>query len=96
MITIIVLLILAGIAINSVIDNNGALNQTKDAKLRARIADIKDDLQLALINTAMRNDGNVTVQLLLDELLREGIIESTDIISVEPENDPMEAWIEID
>ena len=47
-ITIVVLLILAGITISSVIGNNGVLNKAKDASIETSKADLKEALDMAV------------------------------------------------
>lgn len=94
-ITIIVLVIIAGVSISALV-NNGIIGRANEAKRLSEIATIKEQIQMALLNKSMKQNTNVTVQDLLDELLEENIIDSADIISKEPENDPTEAWIQID
>ena len=73
-VTIIVLIILAGVSINLVLGDNGILTKAKEAKEESSEAQIKEKLQLAvqeyLIN---RNTGDNTS---LQDILRENIDES--------------------
>ena len=46
-VTIVVLLILAGVSISLLIDNNGIINRSKDAKRSYTIGQIKDEVELA-------------------------------------------------
>ena len=48
-ITIIVLLILAGISISMLTGENGLLNKASDAKIATEIADIKEQIQTDII-----------------------------------------------
>ena len=47
-ITIIVLLILAGVSINMIIGDNGILNQAKTATVKQRFAKYKEELELGM------------------------------------------------
>ncbi len=72
-VTIIVLLILAGVAINLTIGQNGIITRAMDSTERAEIADEREAIILAyqacLIDTL---GGNVTVNQLEDELKSQG------------------------
>ena len=73
-VTIIVLIILAGVSINLVLGDNGILTKAKEAKEESNEAQIKEKMQLAaqeyIIN---RNTGDVTT---LGAILRENLDES--------------------
>ena len=73
-VTIIVLIILAGVSINLVLGDNGILTKAKEAKEESNEAQIKEKMQLAvqeyLIN---RNTGDNTS---LQDILRENLDES--------------------
>lgn len=68
-VTIVVLLILAGVSLNLVIGNNGIINRAKDAKRESVIAYEKDSVGLAYSSANIGNLGdNVTSSQLQDEL----------------------------
>ena len=68
-ITIIVLLILAGISISMLSGNNGILKRAGDARHDTTVAQEKEQVELAYVSAAVKNlGGNVTGQNLQDEL----------------------------
>ena len=70
-VTIIVLLILAGISFGALTGDNGILNQAENAKEQTEIDSQKEILDLATIN-AMQKDrsGSITEENLLNELIK--------------------------
>lgn len=75
-ITIIVLLILAGVTITTLIGDNGLITKAKDAKIATEIADIKEELELAIldIKTVKVSQGKDMVRDDLKELEKMGAI----------------------
>ena len=68
-VTIIVLIILAGISISLVLGNNGIITKTKDAKEDTVISQEKEQVELAYISAAVKKLGdNVTSEELQEEL----------------------------
>ena len=68
-VTIVVLLILAGVSINLVLDNNGIIQKGKDAKSATIVADEKGKVEMAYISAAINKLGDtVTSEELQDEL----------------------------
>ena len=66
-ITIIVLLILAGITIGAITGNNGLIGQTQDAKLETEKAQIKEDLDIMVVQS-IGKDGKVDKEVLMPKL----------------------------
>ena len=66
-ITIIVLLILAGITIGAITGNNGLIGQTQDAKLETKKAQIKEDLDIMVVQS-IGKDGRVDKEVLMPKL----------------------------
>ena len=68
-VTIIVLLILAGISVTTITSNNGILTRAKEAKEQTVIGQEKESVELAYITAAMKKLGdNVTSEELQHEL----------------------------
>lgn len=58
-VTIIILIILAGVSINLILGENGIINKAQEAKLGTEIAKEKEILQLAMADIAMTNTGSL-------------------------------------
>lgn len=68
-VTIVVLLILAGVSISLVLDNNGIIQKGKDAKSATIVADEKSKVEMAYVSAAINKLGDtVTSEELQDEL----------------------------
>lgn len=76
-VTIIVLLILAGISIATLTGDNGLLNRAKDAKIATEIASIKEEIQTDILGEQAGNNGNIS-----DDTLK-GILEKYGVLSKE-------------
>ena len=76
-ITIIILLILAGIAINSITSENGLFMRAKQAKMETEIANIKEQIKTDILTKQVQNEGEIT-----EENLKE-ILESYGTLSEE-------------
>ncbi len=81
-VTIVVLLILAGVTITFVLDDGGILNMAKEAALAQDNAQIADALQLEASNCFMENIGNNTSLSLIDYLKTKQIIDGNNVINV--------------
>ena len=78
-ITIIVLLILAGVTISMVVGDNGVLNQATKASDETEIADEKEKVQLSATGAlAKNNGGGITRDYLNEELTSYIGVEGTD------------------
>ena len=78
-VTIIVLIILAGISINLIFGTNGIINKAKDAKIKTDIASIKENIQMEILGKQAENNGNIS-----DDSLKE-ILEKYGTLSHEEE-----------
>lgn len=70
-ITILVLLILAGVTINLVLGNNGILNRTKEAGLDYRKAAVKEKIELAIVDIQteeIANNNRLTMDKIIEKL----------------------------
>lgn len=68
-VTIVVLLILAGISLNLVLGNNGLIKKSKDAKEETTVADEKEKVEMAYVSAALKKLGDtVTAEELQTEL----------------------------
>ncbi|MCI8636726.1 MAG: hypothetical protein HFJ36_02530, partial [Clostridia bacterium] len=79
-ITIIILLILAGVAIATITGENGLLTKANNAKIATEIADIKEEIQTEILGKQAENEGNIS-----DDTLKE-ILEKYGVLSKEGEN----------
>ena len=73
-VTIIVLLMLAGISIQMLTGNNGILTKTSDAKTATDIADIKEQIQIDIIGKQAKNQGDISDSELKEILEKYGTI----------------------
>ena len=78
-ITIIVLLILAGVTIVTLMGNNGLINRANDAKIATEIASIKEEIQTEILGKQAENEGNIS-----DDTLK-AILEKYGVLSEEGE-----------
>ncbi len=58
-ITIIVMLILAGVTINLTLGENGIFAKAKEAKIKMEIATIKEQIQMDILTERLGNNGNI-------------------------------------
>lgn len=79
-ITIVVLLILAGISIYAIFGDNGILSKAKESTEKYELESEKERLELVRIDTFGKNNGIVTVENYLEELILQKIISENDII----------------
>ena len=66
-ITIIILIILAGISLNMLLGENGLVERTKTAKQETLIAQYKEKIDLLKAEVGVKNEGNITLSNLNDE-----------------------------
>lgn len=59
-VTIIILLILAGVTIATLMGDNGLINKAKDAKIKTEIAGIKEEIQTDILGKQAENNGNIS------------------------------------
>ena len=55
-ISIIVMLILAGVSINAVVGDNGVLSKAQEASIAEKLAVLKENVDLKFLNTKLDND----------------------------------------
>lgn len=67
-VTIVVLLVLAGISINMVMGQHGILQRAKDAKTLTEDRQIQEQIRLATMSAMAYGNGNITEALLIQEL----------------------------
>ena len=73
-VTIVVLIILAGISINLAVGNNGIVSKAKQAKEMQEMSDLHDRLELIRGKVALDNDAQVTWDKYKAELIKENVI----------------------
>ena len=73
-ITIVVLLILAGVSISMVLGDNGILTKAKTAENETRIAAIKEQIQIDIIVKQSENNGNISEDSLKEILEKYGTL----------------------
>lgn len=92
-VTIVVLLILAGISINLVLGDNGIVNRTKDAKEKTEYAQEKERVQYAVIDALDWETTTVQTEKLKEALKNEFNLSDTEInnrLETKSDNGP---WI---
>ena len=74
-VTIVVLLLLAGISLNLVIGNEGILTRSKEGKTKTQIAEVKEKAQLDITEVQTLNAGKITYGELKSILEKYGTVE---------------------
>ena len=83
-ITIIILLILAGVVINLSIGEHGILKQAQQAGEQYKISEILEKLELEKVDLVLRKNGELpSVQEYIDHLTNKGIISMADVIDID-------------
>ena len=67
-VTIIVLLILAGISISMLTGQNGILNRAQEAKTKTQVANEKEAINLAVLEVVASGKGTITKEILTNKL----------------------------
>ena len=73
-ITIIVLIILAGVAINLTLGQNGLLNRTKEAREKYEIASAKEYIELKIDECIIEKGGDASLQDIIDYLAEDSSV----------------------
>ena len=73
-VTIIILLILAGVAINLTVGDNGIFTRVMEATDRYKAEEIIEEMQIIKANTAIDNKGKFNIDDFFDNLVEEGIV----------------------
>ena len=74
-VTIVVLLILAGVSLNLVLGNEGILTRSKESKTKTEIAEVKEKAQLDITEIQTLNGGKITYSELKTTLEKYGTVE---------------------
>ena len=85
-VTIIVLIILAGVNINMLVGDNGIITQAQSADERTEKAAIEEKMQLAQMQLQMENREN-TVNNMLEKMVEEGTVQEDEIDLIRIEDD---------
>ncbi len=78
-ITIILMLILAGVVLNFSIGERGIFNHAKSTKDIQKIAEYKDNVEISRTGVAVDNLGKVTLDKLIEEIYKDNIVEEGSI-----------------
>ena len=73
-VTIIILLILAGVTIATLNGDNGLINKAKDAKIKTEIASIKEEIQTNILGKQAESNGNISDDSLKEILEKYGTL----------------------
>lgn len=85
-VTIIILIILAGISINLLFGDTGIITKAKNAKKEQDIVRIGEKLELEKAELAVKEYGKLDVNKYLDQIKTKGIIEEIDIDRINEES----------
>ena len=86
-ITIIVLLILAGVVLNLTLGENGILKKAEQAGEQYKISEILEKLELEKVDLYARKNGQTpTLQEYIDHLINKGIITQADVTDIDSDN----------
>ena len=77
-ITIIVLLILAGVTINALSGENGIITKSKEAKIKTEKSKTIEKINLAILTAMTKGDGDIDNATLREELEKEGLTVKTE------------------
>ena len=77
-ITIIVLLILAGVTINALSGENGIITKSKEAKIKTEKSKTIEKINLAMLTAMTKGDGDIDNATLREELEKEGLTVKTE------------------
>ena len=77
-ITIIVLLILAGVTINALSGENGIITKSKEAKIKTEKSKTIEKINLAILTAMTKGNGDIDNATLREELEKEGLTVKTD------------------
>lgn len=82
-ITIIVLIILAGVTINMVIGNNGIFTQTQKAKIKTEQSNVYEAMQLQVSDYEIEKNTEGTTDTLVNYIKSKNIINDNNVINVQ-------------
>ena len=81
-VTIVILLILAGISINLILDDNGIIEKSKEAKLETRASQVEDEIGLWKQNNFIRSEtgeSTESIEAVLQNLLSRKLLNESEI-----------------
>lgn len=81
-VTIVVLLILAGISINLILDDNGIIEKSKEAKLETRASQVEDEIGLWKQNNFIKSEtgeSTESIEAVLQNLLSRKLLNESEI-----------------
>lgn len=81
-VTIVVLLILAGVSISLILDNNGIIQKSKNAKLETRASQVEDEIGLWKQNNFIKSETGESIEnadSVLESLISRGLLEEDEI-----------------
>ena len=81
-VTIVVLLILAGVSINLILDDNGIIEKSKEAKLETRASQVEDEIGLWKQNNFIRSETGESaesIDTVLQKLLSKNLLNEDEI-----------------
>lgn len=81
-ITIIILLILAGVTLNLTLGENGLIEKTKQTQKKHSLESERERLELVKATVAMNNNREVTVDKYIEQLIKEKIILEEDVVDI--------------
>ena len=84
-ITIIVLLILAGISMQLIFGSEGLITRAIDSSKNHKISEILEKLEIEKGAVGIETKGNTSIEKYLEHIVKEGIIGEEDIIETEEE-----------
>lgn len=79
-ITIIVLIILAGVSINLVLGDNGIIGKAREAQKAQNVAKIQEKLELEKIELSIENEFSAKLDQYLQHLKNKGVIDDSNIM----------------
>ena len=86
-ITIIILLILAGVVLNLTLGEHGILKQAEQGAEQYKISEILEKLELEKVDLLARKNGEVpSLQEYIDHLINKGIISEADVMDIDDNN----------
>ncbi len=86
-ITIIILLILAGVVLNLTLGEHGILKQAQQGAEQYKISEILEKLELEKVDLVARKNGEVpSLQEYIDHLINKGIITPADVTDIDDNN----------
>ena len=74
-ITIILLLILGGVVV-STFNNGSIIENSLSATEKAKVESMKENIQLAITGRIVKEDGDVSIEQIIDELEKKGLVDS--------------------